>query len=58
MDRLGISDGKVRLLIYQERTDETLADLSEMVDSLRGFYHKLPTEIGKFLDQREHRDIQ
>ena len=56
VDRLGIFDGKVRLLIYQERTGETLASLSEMVDSLRDFYHKLPSEVGMLLNQREQRE--
>jgi hypothetical protein len=35
VDRLGILDGKVRSLIYKDRTDEVLAELSVMLDPLR-----------------------
>jgi hypothetical protein len=57
VDQLGIFDGEVRLLIYQERTGEVFTRLSAMVDPLRDFYHTLPTEIGPLLSQREHREL-
>jgi hypothetical protein len=57
VDRLGIFDGEVRLLIYQERTGEVLAGLSAMVDALRDFYHTLPREVGPLLNQREQREL-
>ena len=57
VDKLGILDGEVRLLIYQERTGEVLTRLSAMVDPLRDFYHRLPEEIGPLLSQREHREL-
>jgi hypothetical protein len=57
VDQLGIFDGEIRLLIYQERTDEVLAGLSAMVSPLQDFYHTLPTKIGPLLKQREHREL-